>query len=92
MQGIEKLNVDDKAMVMVTLNNRQLKGSKQWQQLQHDLLRLQSMGVQKLGISEYSLINAKNIHKYLYQPLSLNPNPLLYRDPFQIELKQGAKP
>lgn len=92
MQGIEKLNVHDKAMVMVTLNNQQLKGSKQWQQLQQDLMRLQSVGIQKLGISEYSLINAKKIHKYLYKPLSLNPSPLLYRDPFQIELKQGVKP
>lgn len=92
VQGIKKLNVHDKAMVMVTLNNQQLKGSMQWQQLQQDLMRLQSVGIQKLGISEYSLINAKNIHKYLYKPLSLNPSPLLYRDPFQIELKQGAKP
>ncbi|QIO08566.1 poly-beta-1,6-N-acetyl-D-glucosamine N-deacetylase PgaB [Acinetobacter lanii] len=91
VKNVEKLNQTDKAMVMVTLNNHQLKDRQQWQQLQKDLLRLQSVGVQKIGISEYSFNNALNIHQYLYKPMSLNPSPLLYRDPFRIELKQEVK-
>lgn len=94
IEQAQALSALDKSRLMVTLNSDDIQKTQmpqQWQQLQQDLLSLQRIGIQKLAINEYSFQNAAQVHQYLYTPLSLNPNSLLYRDPFQLESKQGAQ-
>lgn len=81
----------EKTKLMVTLNNDNIQSQKEWQLLSEQLQRLQRAGIQKLAISHYDFDNAEQVHRHLYAPLSLNPSALLYRDPFQIDSKQGVK-
>lgn len=87
-------NAIEKAKIMVTLTSSHIENEKQWKTIQKDLMSVQSTGIQKLGITDYSFKNAKLVQKYLYPVLSLNSSPLTYRDPFAPKPKQApvAKP
>ena len=91
IEQLKNFSALEKTKLMVTLNNDNIKSQKEWQLLSEQLQRLQRAGIQKLALSHYDFDNAQQVHRHLYTPLSLNPGALLYRDPFQIDSKQGVK-
>lgn len=90
LKQISNLSAHEITSIMVTLDSSKISSDKQWRQLQKDLTTLQTVRIQKMGINDYSFKNASKVHHFLYQPLSLNSNSLLYRDPFQGNLKNGV--
>src|SRR5690606_1940330 len=49
---------------------------------------LRRQGIQKISLENYNFKNAGRVQQQLYASISLNTNPLIYRDPFQAQ--QGA--
>lgn len=49
--------------------------------LQEAFTQLRRQGIQKMGVSDYHLKDAKTIHQLLYPALSLNNSPVTYREP-----------
>ena len=54
----------------------------QVKQLKKNYQQLRSLGIQKVGVNNYSFNQAQSIHQNFYPELSLNSSPLSYRDPF----------
>lgn len=54
----------------------------QVKQLKKNYQQLRSLGIQKVGVNNYSFNQAQSIHQSFYPELSLNSSPLSYRDPF----------
>ena len=54
----------------------------QVKQLKKSYQQLKSLSIQNNGINNYSFNQAKVIHESFYPELSLNSEPLSYRDPF----------
>ena len=54
----------------------------QVKQLKKNYQQLRSLGIQKVGVNNYSFNQAQSIHQNFYPELSLNSSQLSYRDPF----------
>lgn len=54
----------------------------QVKQLKKNYQQLRSLGIQKVGVNNYSFNQAQSIHQNFYPELSLNSSPLSFRDPF----------
>ncbi len=48
------------------------------------------IGMQKFGIDGYTNENSKNVHEYLYNPISLNSSSVMYH-PFAGITTEGKK-
>lgn len=46
---------------------------------------LRRQGIQKISLENYNFKNARQVQQQLYASISLNTNPLIYRDPFQAQ-------
>ncbi|EYT26688.1 biofilm PGA synthesis lipoPgaB domain protein [Acinetobacter sp. 1564232] len=60
-----------------------------WEEVQQGLFSIQRVGIQKFGIDGYDFEKSKDVHQYLYNPLSLNASPVMYQ-PF-AGLVEGKK-
>ncbi|MEY2339307.1 hypothetical protein AB0879_013665, partial [Acinetobacter baumannii] len=54
------------------------------------LFNIQRIGIQKFGVDGYTNENSKNVHEYLYNPISLNSSSIMYQ-PFAGLATEGKK-
>ncbi|KQD37154.1 hypothetical protein APD11_07395 [Acinetobacter baumannii] len=61
-----------------------------WQEVKQGLFNIQRIGIQKFGVDGYTNENSKNVHEYLYNPISLNSSSIMYQ-PFAGLATEGKK-
>ncbi|UGQ27536.1 poly-beta-1,6-N-acetyl-D-glucosamine N-deacetylase PgaB [Acinetobacter calcoaceticus] len=86
---LNTLNEKDKQRIMLTLVLPENASKTNWEEVQQALFSIQRTGIQKFGIDGYSFEKSKDVHQYLYNPLSLNYSPVMYQ-PF-AGLVEGKK-
>ncbi len=86
---LNTLNEKDKQRIMMTLVLPENASKTSWEEVQQGLFSIQRTGIQKFGIDGYSFEKSKDVHQYLYNPLSLNYSPVMYQ-PF-AGLVEGKK-
>ncbi|QRQ12781.1 poly-beta-1,6-N-acetyl-D-glucosamine N-deacetylase PgaB [Acinetobacter pittii] len=86
---LNTLDQNDKQRIMLTLVLPENSQKNAWEEVQQGLFYIQRVGIQKFGIDGYDFKKSKDVHKYLYNPLSLNASPVMYQ-PF-AGLVEGKK-
>jgi len=92
-QALELLNTLDKKYkqrIMLTLALPENNQQNAWPEVKHGMFDIQRIGIQKFGVDGYNTENAKNVHKYLYNPLSLNSSSVMFQ-PFAGLATEGKK-
>jgi len=90
---LELLNTLDakyKQRIMLTLTLPENDQRNAWQEVKQGLFDIQRIGIQKFGVEGYSFENSKNVHEYLYNPMSLNSSSVMYQ-PFAGLATEGKK-
>ncbi|AMM30003.1 poly-beta-1,6-N-acetyl-D-glucosamine N-deacetylase PgaB [Acinetobacter pittii] len=86
---LNTLDENDKQRIMLTLVLPENSQKNAWEEVQQGLFSIQRVGIQKFGIDGYDFEKSKDVHQYLYNPLSLNASPVMYQ-PF-AGLVEGKK-
>ncbi|MFP5083258.1 poly-beta-1,6-N-acetyl-D-glucosamine N-deacetylase PgaB [Acinetobacter pittii] len=86
---LNTLDKNDKQRIMLTLVLPENSQKNAWEEVQQGLFYIQRVGIQKFGIDGYDFEKSKDVHQYLYNPLSLNASPVMYQ-PF-AGLVEGKK-
>lgn len=86
---LNTLDQNDKQRIMLTLVLPENSQKNAWEDVQQGLFSIQRVGIQKFGIDGYDFEKSKDVHQYLYNPLSLNASPVMYQ-PF-AGLVEGKK-
>lgn len=86
---LNTLDQNDKQRIMLTLVLPENSKKNAWEEVQQGLFSIQRVGIQKFGIDGYDFEKSKDVHQYLYNPLSLNASPVMYQ-PF-AGLVEGKK-
>ncbi len=86
---LNTLNENDKQRIMLTLVLPENSQKTAWEEVQQGLFSIQRIGIQKFGIDGYDFEKSKDVHQYLYNPISLNASPVMYQ-PF-AGLVEGKK-
>ncbi|MDO7435979.1 poly-beta-1,6-N-acetyl-D-glucosamine N-deacetylase PgaB [Acinetobacter nosocomialis] len=90
---LELLNTLDakyKQRIMLTLTLPENDQKNAWQEVKQSLFDIQRTGIQKFGVEGYTFENSKNVHEYLYNPMSLNSSSVMYQ-PFAGLATEGKK-
>ena len=86
---LNTLDENDKQRIMLTLELPENSQKTAWEEVRQGLFSIQRIGIQKFGIDGYDFAKSKDVHQYLYNPISLNASPVMYQ-PF-AELVEGKK-
>ncbi len=86
---LNTLDENDKQRIMLTLVLPENSQKNAWEEVRQGLFSIQRIGIQKFGIDGYDFEKSKDVHQYLYNPLSLNASPVMYQ-PF-AGLVEGKK-
>ncbi|WP_130802197.1 poly-beta-1,6-N-acetyl-D-glucosamine N-deacetylase PgaB [Acinetobacter ihumii] len=62
-----------------------------WKIYKHAYQQLKTLGIQKIGVSNYHLDQGQAIHENLYRELSLNDSALNYKNPYMIHSQMEQK-
>lgn len=76
---LNTLDQNDKQRIMLTLVLPENSQKNAWEDVQQGLFSIQRVGIQKFGIDGYDFEKSKDVHQYLYNPLSLNASPVMYQ-------------
>ncbi|MHC6185774.1 poly-beta-1,6-N-acetyl-D-glucosamine N-deacetylase PgaB [Acinetobacter sp. X9] len=76
---LNTLDENDKQRIMLTLVLPENSQKNAWEEVQQGLFSIQRVGIQKFGIDGYDFEKSKDVHQYLYNPLSLNASPVMYQ-------------
>ena len=90
LKQLDTLNVRQKQRLMISFDLPRSDQASAWRNVQQDLFAIQRIGIQKFGVDGYEFANAEKVQGYLYNPLSGNSSPTMYR-PFTGSTVQGQK-
>lgn len=82
LKQIKTFNEKEQRHLIASFNIPEQLTKQQVKQLKKSYQQLKSLSIQNNGINNYSFNQAKVIHESFYPELSLNSEPLSYRDPF----------
>lgn len=82
LKQIKTFNEKEQRHLIASFNIPEQLTKQQVKQFKKNYQQLKSLSIQNNGINNYSFNQAKVIHESFYPELSLNSEPLSYRDPF----------
>nr|WP_174505424.1 poly-beta-1,6-N-acetyl-D-glucosamine N-deacetylase PgaB [Acinetobacter sp. Marseille-Q1620] len=88
LNKIRYLDDQEKQHLVVNFKVHSEMDEKDWDKYHLGYQALRALSIQRIGLDAYKMANAKTIHQKLYQDLSLNDSPVMYRNPFVVESKE----